>query len=194
MSETDAMNAVSVHHPTTYALRWKRCVRTRRGRGILKLLVTSSPHGTHNREMGCDNHNRVVDRPACLNLYTARQFFNVVVGSTPRLWLRQYWPRVRRSTDISLRPCGCADRVARLGYYSMTRYRARPREVEAVQWFKYGDHPSVQECCERPGINHGTLRSHGDVLPSNWIVTDATGDRVVKAYPFAEQFEEIGDE
>ena len=26
----------------------------------------------------------------------------------------------------------------------MTRFRARPREVEAVQWFKHGDHPSIK--------------------------------------------------
>ena len=73
----------------------------------------------------------------------------------------------------------------------MTRYCTRPREVEAVQWFKYGDHPAVREYSPRP---FGYITNVGMVHPTDWIVTDATGNRIVKAADFAEQFEEIGDE
>ena len=71
----------------------------------------------------------------------------------------------------------------------MTRYRTRPREVEAVQWIKPGDHPNVEQSVNpRKGLFSGIQA----VYPTDWIVTDATGHRIVKADDFAEQFEEIG--
>ena len=64
----------------------------------------------------------------------------------------------------------------------MTRYRTRPREVEAVQRCpECGDTSPLPECYTCGGY------------PSR-IVTDATGHRIVKAGDFAEQFEEIKDE
>ena len=89
----------------------------------------------------------------------------------------------------------------------MTRYRTRPREVEATQWNVLGDHPGVERwpvassycasCQTNTGL-HGYFGDDEDgrslVCPTDWIVTDATGHRIVRAADFAEQFEEIGDE
>ena len=77
----------------------------------------------------------------------------------------------------------------------MTRYRTRPREVEAVQWFKHGDHPEVKH--QFGWGEHGWVQCGKTLcltIPTDWIVTDATGHRIVKAADFAEQFEEISDE
>ena len=69
------------------------------------------------------------------------------------------------------------------------KYRKKPIEVEATQWFKNGDHPEVtmsetsgfsSNCsqCGRIISDHGW----GDALdepvicPGDWIITDANGE------------------
>jgi hypothetical protein len=61
----------------------------------------------------------------------------------------------------------------------MAKYRKLPVEIEAVQWFKYGDHPAVGKCVD----------SHDDVYPvvvtlegsmrvnvGDWIVRGVEGE------------------
>ena len=53
------------------------------------------------------------------------------------------------------------------------KYRKKPVEVEAVQWFKQGDHPAVQEFVfEDFGTKYGirTLEGTMWVQPGCWIV------------------------
>ena len=75
----------------------------------------------------------------------------------------------------------------------MTRYRTRSREVEAVQWMQPGDHPGVWSFPD-PAKGAIIAATGDDVHPTDWIVTDCAGHRIVKADDFAEQFEEIGNE
>ena len=64
----------------------------------------------------------------------------------------------------------------------MAKYRRKEEIVEAVQWFKPGDHPQVapwgeqgeDACffCGKPWQEHGDLHGHGNaVCPGAWIVT-----------------------
>lgn len=64
----------------------------------------------------------------------------------------------------------------------------RPMEVDATQWFKMGDHPSVEQwnqeihappftCkrCSHPMTSHGhiyTLEGGNNVCPGDWIIVD----------------------
>ena len=68
----------------------------------------------------------------------------------------------------------------------MAKYRKKPVEVEAVQWFKEGDYPGIQlmdwskvkACrhCGQPGEVHGYIDQAGClsgncfVCPGDWIV------------------------
>ena len=81
----------------------------------------------------------------------------------------------------------------------MIRYRTRPREVTAVQWFKNVDHPAVRKSKFNDGydilhLNDAWNSPVQEVYHTDWIVTDATGNRIVRSADFAEQFEEIEDE
>lgn len=102
----------------------------------------------------------------------------------------------------------------------MARFRERPAEVIAHQWFKNGDHPEdgpsdregrvvrffrrpdpeyagtvVHDHCGWTWHDHGWIDGPGDgypVCPGDWIVTDAEGKR----YPcipveFDKRFEAI---
>jgi hypothetical protein len=64
------------------------------------------------------------------------------------------------------------------------RFRRKPVEVDAVQWFKDGDHPAVTSfprregiCrqCEKPRNNHGELNFYL-VCPGSWIITELNGE------------------
>jgi hypothetical protein len=60
------------------------------------------------------------------------------------------------------------------------KYRKKPVEVEAVQWFKPGDHPSVTSFIfEDLGVKYGiqTLEGTMWVTPGCWIIgPGATGE------------------
>lgn len=61
----------------------------------------------------------------------------------------------------------------------MPKFRRKPLVVEAVQWFKHGDHPAVERRPDwLPGMACGWLPV-GDsgyvVKPGDWILTNAEG-------------------
>jgi hypothetical protein len=60
------------------------------------------------------------------------------------------------------------------------KYRKKPVVIEAVQWFKPGDHPDVlsnRECCvhDDGGLIH-TLEGDMHVTPGDWIITGVKGE------------------
>lgn len=100
----------------------------------------------------------------------------------------------------------------------MARYRKRPVEVEAVQWFQNGDHPmdgpaevegKVVRYFRRPDIPgtevcrycirlmryHGWIDGPGDgitVCPGDWIIQDAPGEfRTCRAEDFTGTYEPV---
>ena len=52
------------------------------------------------------------------------------------------------------------------------KYRKKPIEVDAVQWFSHGDHPAVHEYADNKGIYSGikTIEGMLRVTPGCWIV------------------------
>jgi len=72
----------------------------------------------------------------------------------------------------------------------MARYRKKPIIIDATQWMKHGDHPSVENCtassptyCKRCKINtlytHGwieTLEGRHIVCPGDWIIRGVKGE------------------
>lgn len=79
----------------------------------------------------------------------------------------------------------------------MSRYRKKPIVVDAVQWFKYGDHPSVRKTsygevsdelgtsgCSRREPYYAwhvmgmidTLEGKHAVTPGDWIITGIQGE------------------
>lgn len=75
------------------------------------------------------------------------------------------------------------------------RYRKKPVVIDAAQWFKLGDHESVErpwsdksdyrcEHCLGPWGVHGVIRTLEDsqngghfVCPGDWIITGVKGER-----------------
>lgn len=60
-----------------------------------------------------------------------------------------------------------------------TRWRKKPVVIEAVQWFKHGDHPAVRSHGPRPSEAHGyidTLEGGHIVSPGDWIITGVKGE------------------
>ena len=86
------------------------------------------------------------------------------------------------------------------------KYRRKPEIIEAVQWFKMGDHEDVEEypldaidmrfpvCeyCGKPYNIHGSFQFR-TVHPSNWVVTDSTGTHVMSDSEFREKYEQVED-
>lgn len=61
------------------------------------------------------------------------------------------------------------------------RFRKKPVVVEAVQWFKFGDHPAVTSACpDFPGYTDKgwieTLEGGHYVTPGDWIITGVQGE------------------
>lgn len=105
----------------------------------------------------------------------------------------------------------------------MARFRKKPVEIEAHQWFKNGDHPEdgpidregkIVRFFRRPErryagvLNHfacgRTLHDHGwiealdgeghKVCPGDWVVTDVQGERYpVKPDIFTATYEPVAD-
>ncbi len=82
----------------------------------------------------------------------------------------------------------------------MPKYRKRPIVVEAIQWFKLGDHPEVtvgptldSHCGKCGHTEHGiikTLEGLMFVCPSDWIIKGMTGEFYpCKSHIFAMTYE-----
>ena len=79
----------------------------------------------------------------------------------------------------------------------MPRFRKLPVEVEAVQWFKEGDHPAVENYSHSDGYQGNdwfpvvsTLEGRMRVTPGDWIVTGVLGEVYpVKPEIFAQTYE-----
>lgn len=76
----------------------------------------------------------------------------------------------------------------------MAKFKPKVEEVDAVQWWKLGDHPNVEPYdLNDPQDKYGWIVTHngcGVVEPGDWIVTDSKGRATVYDRPcFAEMFE-----
>lgn len=82
----------------------------------------------------------------------------------------------------------------------MAKYRKKPVVIDAVQWFKDGDHPKVIRCnCETVGnsvcsqCGHpyiSTLEGPHRVTPGDWIITGVQGEHYAcKPHIFAKTYE-----
>ncbi len=71
----------------------------------------------------------------------------------------------------------------------MGRYVKKQLVVEAVQWFRHGDHPSVTADSANDSVGHvETLEGRLRVEPGDWIITGIAGE----TYPCkAELFEQL---
>ena len=62
----------------------------------------------------------------------------------------------------------------------MAKFRKLPVEIEAIQWFKNGDHPAVHEDVRSPtGFAIYTLENtviKHEVTPADWIITGIKGE------------------
>jgi hypothetical protein len=59
----------------------------------------------------------------------------------------------------------------------MMKFRKKPVAIEAVQWFKMGDHPAVE--CDEYGTTGPvikTLEGPLHVSPGDWIITGVKGE------------------
>lgn len=74
------------------------------------------------------------------------------------------------------------------------KYRKRPIIVDAVQWFKDGDHPRVDKFCH-DGVQYiWTGNQYFPVEPGDWIIFKPNGTScVVKPGVFEETYEPVGD-
>lgn len=78
----------------------------------------------------------------------------------------------------------------------MPKFRKKPVVIEAVRWWKMGDHPDVHEDGRSPtGFGIHTLENTNlkhEVTPGDWIITGVAGE----LYPckpdiFAETYEPV---
>jgi len=87
------------------------------------------------------------------------------------------------------------------------KFRKKPVVVEAVRWFKMGDHPDVSyQCwintvcknCDNSFIPHGWIatREGGHIVcPGDWIITGVNGEHYpCKPDIFEKTYEEVKDE
>ncbi len=61
----------------------------------------------------------------------------------------------------------------------MAKYRKKPVVIEAVQWFKHGDHPAVLVHPLQLNSPKGlllTLEGEMKVKPGDWIITGVKGE------------------
>ncbi len=90
------------------------------------------------------------------------------------------------------------------------RFRKRPVEVDAVQWFKHGDHPAVDRWAvkstilseepfvvgePREWVNYVlTLEGEMRVSPGDWIITGVKGEHYpCKPDIFAATYEPVSN-
>ena len=59
----------------------------------------------------------------------------------------------------------------------MARYLKKPITVDAVQWFRHGDHPAVVEGADNDGTGCiETPEGRLTVEPGDWIITGIAGE------------------
>jgi hypothetical protein len=59
----------------------------------------------------------------------------------------------------------------------MTRYQKKPVVVEAVQWFKHGDHPAVRAESGDDAFGYiDTPEGRLTVQPGDWVITGVAGE------------------
>ena len=56
------------------------------------------------------------------------------------------------------------------------KYRKKPVIIEAVQWFKHGDHPMVKKHFKSDMGYIDTLEGAHIVTPGDWIITGVKGE------------------
>ena len=60
------------------------------------------------------------------------------------------------------------------------RYRKKPVVIEAVQWFRMGDHPDVHEDARSPTgyaiVTPENMVIKHEVTPGDWIITGVKGE------------------
>ena len=63
------------------------------------------------------------------------------------------------------------------------KHRKKPVVIDAVQWFKMGDHPNITPYENEPngyGVGYGwikTLEGGHIVTPGDWIITGVKGEQ-----------------
>jgi hypothetical protein len=57
----------------------------------------------------------------------------------------------------------------------MAKFRKKPVVIEAVQWFKFGDHPQVISQTDEKGWIQ-TLEGGHLVAPGDWVITGVKGE------------------
>ncbi len=78
----------------------------------------------------------------------------------------------------------------------MAKFRPKGKEVDAVQWWKLGDHPDVRPYdLHNPQDKYGyidTLNGWEVVEPGDWIVTFSNGEVLIyDSGCFEEMFEPV---
>lgn len=79
----------------------------------------------------------------------------------------------------------------------MARFRTKPFELEAVQWFEPGDHPAVASHWQpMAGRTQWMVRGHqglSTVNPGDWIIAEPDGDGFYPCDPdtFARKYEPV---
>ena len=77
----------------------------------------------------------------------------------------------------------------------MARFRSKPTEIDATQWFRPGDHPSVKEVgggFDFKGQVRG-MQGWSGVNPGDWIITEPDGSGYYPCNPdvFAAKYEPV---
>jgi hypothetical protein len=80
----------------------------------------------------------------------------------------------------------------------MAKFRKKPVVIEAVQWFKLGDHPNVYWYEKDDGVisKYGipTLEGIMEVTPGDWIITGVKGEHYpCKPDIFAATYDPVND-
>jgi hypothetical protein len=74
----------------------------------------------------------------------------------------------------------------------MSKFRKKPVIIEAVQWFKAGDHPKVIHIQNKHCVQ--TLEGEMTVTPGDWIITGVNGEHYpCKPDIFAKTYEPVGE-
>lgn len=84
----------------------------------------------------------------------------------------------------------------------MPKFRKKPVVIEAVQWFKEGDHPNVVFMKGTGGQSYlsdvwaiATLEGYHIVTPGDWIITGVKGEQYpCKPYIFEKTYEPVDEE
>lgn len=85
----------------------------------------------------------------------------------------------------------------------MMKYRSKPVEIDAVQWFKHGDHAAVEQhpmsgsslCgwCNKVLSDHGWIGGVGMACPGDWVITYGNGTHgILKPRVFEKSYELAG--